>query len=127
MPVAQTPFAAAFALGARANLPIAALATLATNPLTVPPIYLAAYGIGRSALSFRASVDAALMAEDNRFDRLVTQFFETVGVTYVGLLVFAVLAAASGYAITHIVWRLAVSRRWARRRGRRHLQPETSS
>jgi hypothetical protein len=127
VPVAQTPFAAAFALGARANLPVAAVMTFVTNPLTAPPIYLAAYGLGRGVLSFRATVDAALMAEDNRVDRLVTQFFETVGVTYIGLLLFAVLAAASGYAITHIAWRLAVSRRWARRQGRRHLQPEASS
>jgi hypothetical protein len=125
VPLAQTPFAAAFALAARANLPVAALATFVTNPLTVPPLYLLAYSVGRSVLSFRATVDAALKAEDNRFDRLVTQFFETVGATYIGLLLFALLAAGLGYAITHLVWRIAVSRRWARRQARRHLQPET--
>ena len=42
MPVAQTVFAALFALPARANVPVAAVTTLITNPITTPPIWLAA-------------------------------------------------------------------------------------
>jgi uncharacterized protein (DUF2062 family) len=126
VPVAQTPFAAAFALGARANLPVAALSTFVTNPLTVPPLYLLAYQVGKSVLSFRATVDAALGAEDNRIDSLVSQFLETVGATYIGLLLFAMLSAGLGYAITHLAWRFAVSRRWARRQDRRHQLLESS-
>ena len=42
IPVAQTVFAALFALPAKANVPVAALTTFITNPFTTPPIWVAA-------------------------------------------------------------------------------------
>ncbi|MBK8744587.1 DUF2062 domain-containing protein [Propionivibrio sp.] len=50
VPVAQIPFAAAGALLLRANLPAAVLATLVSNPLTVPPIYWLAHRTGAAIL-----------------------------------------------------------------------------
>jgi uncharacterized protein (DUF2062 family) len=119
VPIAQTPFAAAFALGLRANLPVAALSTLITNPFTFPVIYVSAYQAGRSLLDLRAEADQFLAAGDNVVDRWVTRVFETLGTTYLGLILFAVAAAALGYLAAHVGWRLWVSRRWARRRFRR--------
>jgi hypothetical protein len=45
IPVAQT-VAALLALPIRANVPVAALTTFITNPLTTPPIWVAGYWIG---------------------------------------------------------------------------------
>ncbi|MFQ3665727.1 MAG: DUF2062 domain-containing protein [Sphingomonadaceae bacterium] len=119
VPIAQTPFAAAFALGFRANLPVAALSTLVTNPVTFPVIYVGAYQAGRSLLDFRAAADEVLAAADNPVDRWVTTIFETLGTTYLGLILFAIAAAALGYLAAHVGWRVWVSRRWAKRRFRR--------
>ncbi len=43
VPVAQTLVAALLALPVRANVPVAAVTTLLTNPLTTPPLWLGDY------------------------------------------------------------------------------------
>ena len=53
VPVAQTPFAALFAVAARANLPVAAVATFVTNPFTVPFIYFLAFLVGKQAIGMK--------------------------------------------------------------------------
>lgn len=45
-PIAQIPVAVATAVLAGANVPVAAAATLVTNPITFAPIYYGAYRIG---------------------------------------------------------------------------------
>jgi hypothetical protein len=119
VPVAQTPFAAAFAFGVRANLPVAALSTLVTNPFTTPLFWVLAYQAGDWLLAFRSEADRLLDAAENPVDRWVTTAIDAVGVTYLGLLVFALLSAVLGYALAHVGWRWWVSRRWRRRRTRR--------
>ena len=39
-------FAALFAIAFKVNLPVAVVTTLYSNPLTIVPIYIAAYAIG---------------------------------------------------------------------------------
>src|SRR5690606_1202998 len=46
-PVAQTLLGAIGSVVFRVNLPVAAVATLITNPFTVPPLYYAAYRLGK--------------------------------------------------------------------------------
>ena|SRR5205085_8258634 len=46
IPVMHTAIAALLAIPARANVAVAAVFTLVVNPLTIPPIYYAAYRIG---------------------------------------------------------------------------------
>ncbi|WP_448584913.1 DUF2062 domain-containing protein [Thermaurantiacus sp.] len=116
IPIAQTPFAALFAFGLRANLPVAALSTLVTNPITFPVVYVAAYQAGARLLEFRARADRLIGAADNPVDRWLSQGIELVGTTYLGLILFAITAGLVGYAAGHLGWRLWVSRRWQRRR-----------
>ncbi|WP_448582377.1 DUF2062 domain-containing protein [Thermaurantiacus sp.] len=116
IPIAQTPFAAAFAFGVRANLPVAALSTLVTNPITFPVVYVAAYQAGARLLDFRARADRVLGATDNPVDRWLTQGIEMVGTTYLGLILFAIAAGGLGYLAGQLGWRLWVARRWQRRR-----------
>jgi len=123
IPIAQTPFAAAFALGLRANLPVAAISTLVTNPFTFPVVYLLAYQVGGRFLDFRAEADRLLSAGDNPVDRAFTTAVQAVGTTYLGLMIFAILGAALGYLLTQGAWRLWVSRRWARRQQARREAP----
>src|SRR6476620_5167242 len=46
IPVMHTAIAALLAIPTRANIAVAAIFTLAVNPLTIPPLYYAAYRIG---------------------------------------------------------------------------------
>lgn len=128
IPILQIAFAAAFAVLLRANLPVAAASTLVSNPLTYAPIAVAAYRVGAALLGERAddSQAAAIGAEAEKGDVLAQttwQRFAAVGKPLMlGLAVFAVAGAASAYAATLVLWRLAVLWRLRRRsrRGRRY-------
>ncbi len=50
IPVAQIVLAAGAAILLRANLPVAAVSTLVTNPFTFAPVYVAAYHAGSAVL-----------------------------------------------------------------------------
>jgi uncharacterized protein (DUF2062 family) len=50
IPVAQIPLSAAAAVALRANLPMAVVSTLVTNPVTFGPVYLGAYHLGKLVL-----------------------------------------------------------------------------
>jgi uncharacterized protein (DUF2062 family) len=65
IPLAQIPFSAAAAVALRANLPTAVAATLVTNPVTMPPVYYAAFKLG-SMLLGRDEPAAAPQAADER-------------------------------------------------------------
>lgn len=115
-PVAQMPAAALFALGARANLPVAAFATFATNPLTVPFVYYLAFRLG--AYVWPVQRPALQRMEDTSWvEQLVTWCITLAGPTYLGLLIFACLSAVVGFFGVHLAWRIWVSQRW-RKRGR---------
>ncbi|MCW5954531.1 MAG: DUF2062 domain-containing protein, partial [Propionibacteriaceae bacterium] len=119
-PVAQIFLAAGTAILLRANLPVAALATLVTNPLTTPPLYLAAYHLGGWLLQ-RSSSPAGFpwRSSDLGWWAGIMQWAGTVGPAVgVGLAVIAVTSSAMGYLIVHVAWRVAIQIRRRRRRMR---------
>ncbi|SFS10101.1 DUF2062 domain-containing protein [Sphingomonas jatrophae] len=119
IPVAQTVFAALFALPARANVPVAALTTFITNPFTTPPIWIAAYWIGS-----RVWV-ADVVAQPPSDQRIETSFndwlhwllSDAAPATAIGLVVIAVIGAALGYLLAAFFWRFWIGHKW-RARGR---------
>lgn len=126
VPLGQTPFSALLALFVRANLPIAALATLATNPLTVPFFYYMAYRVGAGL--WRGDL-AALQRDPDAtlIDQTISWLITLAGPTYLGLLVFALASAVAGYIGVHIGWRVWVNWRWRRRFEKRQALPATSA
>ncbi|MBS3960736.1 MAG: DUF2062 domain-containing protein [Sandarakinorhabdus sp.] len=124
IPVAQTPFAALFAVGVRANLPVAALSTFVTNPLSVPFLYYLAYLVGRTVLQMKSNSVFAIAPDAGLFERTLNWIITLAGPTYVGLLIFAVVGAAIGYLGVQIGWRIWVGRK---RRRRLHKRPAAAS
>ena len=124
IPVLQIGAAAVVAVALRANLPVAAAATLVSNPFTYAPIGVAAYKVGSALLGERP----------NRLDEQVIERGAEVAVTEVvepswwqrfagigkpvmlGLAVFAVIGGASAYFLTLLAWRVALVLRVRRRR-----------
>jgi uncharacterized protein len=117
IPLGQTPAAALLAFTARANVLVAAIATLITNPLTVPPIYFAAYTVGRTLVGG----DAAAGEHDLWFARALAWLTSLALPTAIGLLLFAVVASTAGYSFVHVAWRWRVWRRWQGRCRRRRI------
>lgn len=115
VPIAQTPFAALCAVGARANLPVAALSTFVTNPLTVPFIYYLAFRVGSAVLRIKADTIFAMSPDAGFLERSLMWAVALAGPTYLGLLLFAAAGAMIGYFGVNLGWRIWVGHRWQRR------------
>lgn len=127
IPVAQILGAALLAVVLRANLPVAAAATLVSNPLTYAPIGLAAYQTGTALLGGPAHPQADRLiadAVDGEADAARAgdgpgwwERLRGIGKPlFLGLAVFAVVGGVSAWLLVHAGWTLAI---WLRRRRRR--------
>lgn len=121
IPVMHTVFAALLAIPARANVAIAAAVTLIVNPLTIPPMYYAAYRIGSWELHHDTPLVNAAAAErfSSELSRMLFWVHEASGPIAVGVLTIAVAAALIGYLATSLGWRIWTGSRWQERRARR--------
>ena len=107
LPFAQIIFAAILSLPSRANVPIAAVTTFVTNPLTTPLIWAASYQVGNALLHIDDRAGGAL-------DRLFAltdiwsamQWLTSEGKSLaLGLVIVAVVSASVGYLLSGLVWR----------------------
>ena len=110
LPVGQFALAALLALPIRANVPLAAAATLVTNPLTFPPVYFSAYKLGSFLLQHPSSEGAGELASS-----FGAKILDVSGPTALGLLIFAIVGALLGYFIGAMWWRLRLVRLWRRK------------
>jgi uncharacterized protein (DUF2062 family) len=113
--------AALLAIPLRKNLPVALFTTLYTNPLTIAPLYLIAYGYGR--LLMGASHHPVLV-QSFEWDwahwidscQAMMQWMLSLGAPLgVGLVALALTLAALGYAVVHYGWRAYVVLKWRAR------------
>lgn len=130
IPVLQIAAAAAFALLLRANLPVAAAATLVSNPFTYAPIFVLAYKTGAAVLGERvdpkaaAALSAAAAAEATRVTVSVGWIERAKAIgkpLFVGLAIFAVIGGAAAWALVHGLWTLGVLLKRRRRRRERTI------
>jgi uncharacterized protein (DUF2062 family) len=110
IPLGQFALAALVAMAMRANVPLAAAATLISNPLTFPPIYFAAYKVGFLLLPNSSAEGVGNVAQG-----LGSTLLDVSGPTALGLLIFAIVSAVLGHVAGAIWWRISVLRRWRRR------------
>lgn len=131
VPFAQIFLAAIAAIFLRVNLPVAALCTLVSNPLTFPPIYYLAYRLGDfmtgnecvpSEAVIDAEVEHAITVQQGDVEGWMPQLAEwlhSVGFPLMtGLTVLAASAAIVGYVGVSTLWRLRVRLSWMRRKQR---------
>jgi uncharacterized protein len=123
IPIGQIFLAALFALTARANLIVAAVATLVTNPFTFPAIYWAAYHVGQSVLAPERWALFNPDAADTMLLRSAAWMLSVSVPTALGLILFAGGSAAAGYFFTQFGWKMWIRRRWLRRRSARAARP----
>jgi len=129
IPVAQILFSALFALLLRANLPVAAVSTLVSNPLTYGPIFVLAHRTGAALLGeptdARRDAAAAEEAEHVRADpKSWSARIGAIGKPLaLGLAVFAVCGGLATWALVNSLWLLLVRLRRARRARMRDRPP----
>src|SRR6266540_5330419 len=120
----QFAAAALLAVAFRVNLPVAVVVTLYTNPFTIVPLYVIAYGIGAlfvapdgAALSHAPEIDWSHLGASIRayFDWVLALGRPLA----VGLLVLAAGLAVAGYVFVQLAWRAQVILAWRRRKAKR--------
>ena len=112
IPVAQFVFAVAAAVCLRSNVAVAAAGTLVSNPLTVPPIYYAAYQMGAWATGTSAAEGMSLLDPLSLFEHV-----GSVGLPlFTGLTMTASMAALASYVLVSRawIWRVNFRRRGVR-------------
>lgn len=118
-PVAQIAIAALFALPFRANVPVAALTTFITNPLTTPFLWFLAYRIGAWVLHSDAPAIVQPVAEATDWLHRVTGalgwLWDKGPAFALGLVILTSVSAGLGYALSAFGWRLWIARKWRHR------------
>lgn len=116
LPAGQIVGAAVMAASIRGNLLVAAAMTFVTNPFTTLPIYYAAYRTGSFLLSpfLGASNTASQMSPNTAVFTLETLTSGSLATVF-GLLLFATVSSATGFAAVHLGWRLSLLLQWRRR------------
>lgn len=114
--------AALLAIIFRVNLPVAAIATWYTNPVTILPLYYLAYKLG-------VFVTGSHSTMPQRFDLHIldlpimewvpaaVQWFSLMGKPFAtGLILLALILAVAGYVLVLTAWRVYVGLTWRKRR-----------
>jgi len=117
--------ALAIAVPLRKNLPVAVLCTLYTNPFTIVPLYLLAYGYGRLLLPWEHDPGKAEPFHMNwsdiggSIDALGAWMMSLGKPLLVGLPALGLTLAVIGYLVVTFAWRAWVVAAWRARRRRR--------
>lgn len=113
IPVAQILASALFALLLRANLPVAAVSTLVSNPLTYGPIWVLAYRTGAALLGETPDAAQEAAVEKQARAPLVDdpqtwgERFGAIGKPLaLGLAIFAVTGGVATWIVVNLLWLL---------------------
>ncbi|HSG21773.1 MAG TPA: DUF2062 domain-containing protein [Azonexus sp.] len=115
--------AAICALLFRVNLPLALLVTLYTNPVTLVPLYLAAYQIGRLIIGesngFVTPPEFSITNFVGWTEAMQAWMFTVAKPLGIGLIILAAGLAVIGYFATKAAWRYYLIAAWRRRKTER--------
>jgi len=121
----QILVAALLAIPLKKNVAVAVVTTLYTNPFTIAPLYLLAYGYGRLLLD-AGHPPAALQPYEwdwahwlDSAQALAHWAIALGKPLAVGLVALALTLAAAGYCAVRLAWRAYVVYAWRARRKRR--------
>ncbi len=99
----------------RGNIPVAALMTFLSNPLTTPFFLTASYFVGSS---LGLGGHRGLPGREATIQDWFSWLFSDAALAMVsGLFIIAVLSALVGYFASILVWRWWTGRKWRRRAG----------
>ncbi|MCX7177577.1 MAG: DUF2062 domain-containing protein [Proteobacteria bacterium] len=107
----------------RVNLPLALLTTLYTNPLTIVPLYLLAFTLGKLALGGPDGGQDFVLPPDygtggllSWLEALLHWMIGLGQPLALGLILLGTLLALAGYLALRCLWRIYLIRAWQRRR-----------
>jgi len=109
-------WASLVALAIRVNIPIAALTTFISNPLTMGPMYFFAYRLGAWLLG----VERVPFRMELSIDWLTTTFVNIWQPMLLGCMILGSTAALLSYAVLDVLWRSSLGTYKSRKRRQRN-------
>lgn len=107
----QMIIAAAAAIIFRVNLPVSVATVWITNPITMPPMFYAAYWVGALLLNIPPDPEA--------FDFSLDAIMSSLGGIWqpflLGCAILGASSAALGYVFARLLWRWIIVKRWVGR------------
>lgn len=110
----QMILATSLAILFSANIPLSVALVWLSNPLTMPPLFYAAYRLGTWILQ----IPTLEFNFELSFSWLIDVFETTAIPLFLGCLILGVSCAALAYFLMNIAWRLNTSNRWKQRKKR---------
>ncbi|MEW4982245.1 MAG: DUF2062 domain-containing protein [Cycloclasticus sp.] len=107
----QMIIAAATAIVLHVNLPVAVATVWITNPLTMTPMFYAAYWVGATLMNIPLNAGDFAFSVDALIDSLGASWKPFL----LGCLVLGSAAATLGYVLARGIWRWIVIRKWLAR------------
>jgi len=108
--------AALAALALRINIPVAALATFITNPVTIGPMYYFAYRVGAGLLS----MDPSGFEFELSLDWVTNTFVYIWQPMLLGAVLVGAIAALLGFVVLDLLWRSSLADYKTRKRNKRN-------
>jgi len=110
----QMVIAAAAAIVLRVNLPVCVATVWITNPITMPPMFYAAYWVGATLMNIPPDTQA--------FELSLDALMESLGSSWqpflLGCFVLGTASSLLGYVLARGVWRWMVVSKWAQRKNK---------
>lgn len=106
----------AFLIGA--NLPLSVVLVWITNPLTMPPMFYAAYKMGVWILGAPKQVEQNIDPEIFTLGKALHNLGDIWWPLLLGSLIFGTLLSVVGYVGVRILWRWMMIQRWRKRQQR---------
>jgi uncharacterized protein (DUF2062 family) len=108
----QMIIAAAAAIVLHVNLPVSVATVWVTNPLTMPPMFYAAYWVGSTLMDIPPNAEG--------FEFSIDALMASLGASWkpflLGCFVLGTAASAIGYALARGIWRWLVVKKWSVRK-----------
>lgn len=112
----QMVCASLVAIWLRKNLPLAIIATLITNPFTMPPFYFFSYWLGNKLLGLgNVKPPEGRVEIQMSLEWLWTQLSIIWQPLLLGCVVMSIVCSFCGYVLMRIFWRILVIRRMKQR------------
>lgn len=111
---AQMLMAAATAIVTRCNLPVAVAVVWVSNPITVAPLFFAAYKLGAWLLG----IPHRAVEYDLSLHGLADKLGDVWAPLVLGCFLLGTTSALLGYFVVQFIWRLHVMQSWRNRRQR---------
>jgi len=113
----QMVLAAAIAIVVRVNLPISVALVWISNPITMPPMFYAAYKLGAMVMGQVPSQVKFVLS----WEWISTEMSLIWQPFLLGCFIFGVVCSIAGYFGIRLLWRLHIVKAWQERKNKKQL------